>query len=129
VTAAKECCNSTKDDLTIVVRNMARAVAYTLRGLDRSPRRHAPAHLSVGFAPQVLHSLISLQQCTTRGCHPFWLSSGHTLDESSPNGLRQLIDEAHRQQDHHQEKAYLVPVIDADAVGQLQANATSPHDS
>jgi hypothetical protein len=29
VTAAKECCNSAKDDPTIVVRNMSRAVAYT----------------------------------------------------------------------------------------------------
>lgn len=122
MTAAKECCNSAKDDPTIVVRNIARA-------LDRSPGRPVPAHLRVGFAPHVLQSFISLQQCATRVCHPLWKFSGHALDESSPNGLRQLIDEAHRQQDHQQEKAHLVPVIDADAVGQLQANATSPHDS
>jgi hypothetical protein len=61
VPVAKKCCNSAKDDPTIVVRNMYQAVAYTPRALDRSPAHPVPAHLSVGFAPQVLQSLISLQ--------------------------------------------------------------------
>src|SRR5437870_1413481 len=100
--AAKECCNNAKDDPTIVVRNLSRAVAYTPRALDRSPSCPVPSHLSVGFASPVVQSFISLRQCTTRGCHPFWMSSDRALDESSPNGLRQLIDEAHRQQDQHQ---------------------------
>jgi hypothetical protein len=82
--------------------NISRAVAYTPRALDRSPGRPVPAHLCISFASPVLQSFISLQQCTTRGCHPFWMSSDRALDESSPNGLRQLIDEAHRQQDQHQ---------------------------
>ena len=69
------------------------------------------------------------------GAGSAWLQAGIAdgegarLYESPPNGLRQLIDAVYGQQDHAQEKAHLVPVIDADAVGQLQANAASPHDS
>src|SRR5262245_8079754 len=91
---------------------MSRAVTYTPRALDRSPGGPSPGHLSVRFTAHVLQSIISLQQCPTRGCHPLWKFSRYALDESSPNGLRQLIDEAHRQQDHQQEKAHLVPIID-----------------
>jgi hypothetical protein len=39
----------------------------------------------------MLQSFISLQQCTTSACHPFWMSSGRALDESSPNGLRRKL--------------------------------------
>jgi pyrimidine 5'-nucleotidase len=52
---------------------------------------------------------------------------GWAVNEAQPDGLGEQVDEGHRGQDHDQDAADLVPVIDADAVGQLQADAARPH--
>jgi hypothetical protein len=61
-----------------------------------------------------------------------WSSSfllrSRVLDKASPNGFREEIDTRHRDQDHYEDKAHFIPVVDTDAIGQLETDAPCPHD-
>src|SRR5262249_37918223 len=47
-----------------------------------------------------------------------------SLDVPQPNGFRDQVDARHDDEDHKENEAHLIPVVDADTVDQMQADTT-----